>query len=226
MYAIFETGGKQYKVEAGDVLRIEKIQGNEGDLVKFENVIAFSDGEGSLQTGTPYLDAATVNATVLSVGKGGKVIIFKFKSKKDYRKKQGHRQPYTEIEIENFSIGGNTVGVKPEKPAAPEPKEEKAAEEDEVKEKKPAKAKASAKKEAEAAIEELETVISEIETEIEEVPAEVEAEAETEVKDASAGSAKLTKADIMVKLDELGVEYSKSAKKDELLAIMNDAESK
>ncbi len=79
MYAIFETGGKQYKVAAGDVIRIEKIQGNEGDSVKFENVIAFSDDSGSLKTGTPYLDAATVNATITGAGKGDKVIILRLK---------------------------------------------------------------------------------------------------------------------------------------------------
>ena len=240
MYAIFETGGKQYKVQAGDVLRIEKIQGNDGDLIKFGNVIAFSDGEGALETGTPYLDAATVNATILSVGKGKKVIIFKFKSKKDFRKKQGHRQPYTEIEIENFTIGGKTVGKKPEKPVEPEPKKEEAPAEEEVKEKKPAKAKAPKKEKPETAVADEpvdETPV--VEATVEEAPVVEEVkedkpaakekapakETKEEAKEATVDYSKLTKADIMAKLDELGVKYLKSAKKDELIALI-DAESK
>lgn len=113
MYAIFETGGKQYKVQAGDVIRVEKLDGEAGDVLNLGNVVAFS-GDNGLECGTPYLDA-TVNAKIVETGKGDKVIIFKFKAKKDYRNKKGHRQPYTEIEIENFTIAGKTVGEKPEK---------------------------------------------------------------------------------------------------------------
>ena len=235
MYAIFETGGKQYKVEAGDVLRIEKIQDEEGKLVKFGNVIAFSEEEGKLLTGTPYLDAATVNATVLSAGKGSKVIIFKFKSKKDYRKKQGHRQPYTEIEIENFTVGGKTVGKKPEKPVKEE--EEKAEEEteakaetaeikEEAKEKKPAKGKATAKADApdEDKADKAEVPAKKEKT-AEKVKAEEPAK-EEKAEEKPADAAKQTKADIMTKLDELGVEYLKSAKKDELLALLENAGNK
>jgi large subunit ribosomal protein L21 len=209
MYAIFETGGKQYKVAAGDVLRIEKVAGAAGDSIKFINVIAFSDDNGSLETGTPFLDAA-VNATILGEGKNKKVIIFKFKAKKDYRKKNGHRQPFTEIEIENFTVGGKTVGKKPEKPVQEEPIEEALAEPEPVKEDV-----------------EPEEVVTE------EVPAETEAEklADEVAEDAPASDqeavvSKLTKADIMAKLDELGATYVKSAKKDELLAILAEAESK
>ena len=167
MYVIFETGGKQYKVSAGDVLRIEKIAGDQGDKVKLGSVLAFSDGS-SLKTGTPYLDAATVNATITALGKGEKVIIFKFKAKKDYRKKQGHRQPYTEIEIDNFTIDGKEYGDKPVKESAPveEPKiEEPEAEELEAEE--------LADEEAEAIEEESEG--EDPETEAEEETAEEEA---------------------------------------------------
>jgi large subunit ribosomal protein L21 len=206
MYAIFETGGKQYKVAAGDVLRIEKVAGAAGDKIQFSNVIAFSAEGGSLKTGTPFLDA-TVNATILGEGRGKKVIIFKFKAKKDYRKKNGHRQPFTEIEIENFTVDGKTVGKKPAKsaeaPKAAKPEVVKA-EKDEV------------KPEAEEAPAE-EVVVEEVIAEVaaDEVPAKTEVPA-----------AKQTKADIMAKLDELGVTYVKSLKKDELLAILAEAESK
>ena len=122
MYAIFKTGGKQYKVEAGDVIKVEKLEGEAGDTVNLGNVLAFSDEKG-LVVGTPYLEAATVNAKIVETGKGEKIIIFKFKAKKDYRNKKGHRQPYTEIEIENFTVGGKTVGKAPEK-KEPKAKEE------------------------------------------------------------------------------------------------------
>jgi large subunit ribosomal protein L21 len=256
MYAIFETGGKQYKVAAGDVLRIEKVAGAAGDSIQFSNVIAFSAEGGSLKTGTPFLDA-TVNATILGEGKGKKVIIFKFKAKKDYRKKNGHRQPFTEIEIENFTVDGVTVGVKPEKPVeAPKPevvKEEKAAKDEKAPE---AEAEETAELEP-VAEDEVKPEVAEVTTEAEdaeeapveevvadeaeaeeapveevvadEVPAE-EAAAEAVTDEASAETAvpaaKLTKADIMAKLDELGADYAKSAKKDELLAILAEAESK
>jgi large subunit ribosomal protein L21 len=214
MYAIFETGGKQYKVEAGDVLRIEKISGSAGDTVKFENVIAFSGDDGSLKTGTPYLDAATVNATITGVGRGEKVIIFKFKAKKDYRKKQGHRQPYTEIEIDGFTIGGKGLGVKPEKPAKAAVEavaDEKEA--DPIKEKQPV----AKEKPAKAA-----KPVEEVAVPVDAADADKVAGSVKEEKTAS----RMTKADIMAKLDELEIDYAKSAKKDELLAILAEAEGK
>jgi large subunit ribosomal protein L21 len=103
MYAIFESGGKQYKVAAGDVLRVEKIKGEAGSKVEINQVLAVNNDK-ELRTGTPYLDAATVNATILGSGKGEKVIIFKFKAKKDYRRKQGHRQPYTKVRIDKITL--------------------------------------------------------------------------------------------------------------------------
>jgi len=108
MYAIIETGGKQYRVTEGDVLNIEKLLVWPGDEVVFDKVLILGDGD-AVQIGTPYVEAAQVFGKVVENGKGQKVIIFKYKSKKDYRKKQGHRQPYTMVEI---------VGMGTDKPKA------------------------------------------------------------------------------------------------------------
>lgn len=98
MYAIIVTGGKQYKVEKGDQIYIEKLDAAEGDKVVFDQVLFVGDGKKT-KIGTPTVAGATVNATVLKNGKGKKVTILKYKPKKDSRKKQGHRQPYTKVEI-------------------------------------------------------------------------------------------------------------------------------
>ena len=114
MYAIIETGGKQYKVQNGDQIRVEKLDAEIGSTVVFDKVLAA--GEGSdIKVGTPYLDGLTVEADVVESGKGDKVIIFKYKAKKDYRKKQGHRQPYTLVEI--TSVAGVKAEPKKEEPA-------------------------------------------------------------------------------------------------------------
>ena len=114
MYAIIETGGKQYKVQNGDQLRVEKLEAAAGSTVVFDKVLAA--GEGSdIKVGTPYLDGLTVEGTIVESGKGDKVIIFKYKAKKDYRKKQGHRQPYTLVEI--TSVAGVKAEPKKEEPA-------------------------------------------------------------------------------------------------------------
>jgi large subunit ribosomal protein L21 len=101
MYAIIETGGKQYRVQEGDVIRVEKIEIADGEAVKFDKVLLVSDEE-KLNVGKPYVDGAVVEAVVENQGKAKKIIIFKYKSKKDYRKKQGHRQPYTQVKIEKI----------------------------------------------------------------------------------------------------------------------------
>lgn len=101
MYAIIETGGKQYKVQEGDVLVVEKLDAEVGQEIKFDQVLAVSNGEG-LVTGTPTVADASVTAKVEQHGKGKKVVIFKFKQKKNYRKKQGHRQPFTRVKIEKI----------------------------------------------------------------------------------------------------------------------------
>ncbi len=101
MYAIIETGGKQYKVSEGDVLFIEKLEAVEGDAVKFDKVLAVSGDETVF--GTPVVEGASVDAKVLAQGKAKKVIVFKYKPKKGYKKKQGHRQPFTKVVIEKIN---------------------------------------------------------------------------------------------------------------------------
>lgn len=96
MFAIFETGGKQYKVEKDDVIFVEKLNANEGEEVVFENVLVNSDA-----IGTPYVDGAKVTAEVVKHGKGKKVIVYKFRDRISRSKKQGHRQPYTQLRIKS-----------------------------------------------------------------------------------------------------------------------------
>ena len=102
MYAIIETGGKQYRVQEGDTLFVEKLEANEGDLVTIDSVLAVSK-DGKLTVGTPVVEGAKVEAKVVEQGKGKKIIVFKYKPKKDYRRKQGHRQPYTKLVIEKIN---------------------------------------------------------------------------------------------------------------------------
>ncbi|MDD6763741.1 MAG: 50S ribosomal protein L21 [Clostridiales bacterium] len=98
MYAIIETGGKQYKVAQGDVVFVEKLDVEEGAEVTFDKVLLAADGD-DVKVGTPVVEGATVTAKVLKNGKAKKVIVFKMKSKKNERKKKGHRQPFTKVEI-------------------------------------------------------------------------------------------------------------------------------
>lgn len=104
MYAIIEACGKQYKVSEGDVVFFEKLDIEEGKTVKFDNVILVSN-EGKIEIGTPYVKGAKVEGKVVQHGKGKKIIVFKYKAKKNYRRKQGHRQPYTKVEITSIKIG-------------------------------------------------------------------------------------------------------------------------
>ena len=101
MYAIVNTGGKQYKVCQGEVLRIEKIPGDVGSPVSFDKVLMFSDGE-NVNIGQPMLDNVTVNGHIVEQGKAKKIIVFKYKKRKRYRKKQGHRQQYTAVRIDSI----------------------------------------------------------------------------------------------------------------------------
>ncbi|MDF2837639.1 50S ribosomal protein L21 [Paenibacillus nanensis] len=101
MFAIIETGGKQYKVQEGDVIYIEKLNGSEGESVTFDRVLAVS-GKDGLVTGAPVVSGATVTGKVEKHGKGQKIIVYKYKAKKNYRRKQGHRQPYTKVTIEKI----------------------------------------------------------------------------------------------------------------------------
>ncbi|WP_088042878.1 50S ribosomal protein L21 [Bacillus sp. EAC] len=101
MYAIIETGGKQIKVEEGQVIYIEKLDTNAGDTVTFDKVL-FVGGE-SIKVGSPTVEGASVTAKVEKNGKAKKILVFKYKSKKNYRRKQGHRQPYTKVVIEKIN---------------------------------------------------------------------------------------------------------------------------
>ena len=98
MYAVIETGGKQYKVNEGDIIFIEKLEVNEGDTVKFECVKAVSTADG-LKIGAPNVEGAAVEAKVVANGKGKKIYVMKYKAKKNEKKKIGHRQPYTKVQI-------------------------------------------------------------------------------------------------------------------------------
>ena len=103
MKAVIVTGGKQYTVAEGDVLYIEKLEVEAEATVKFEQVLAVLDGENS-KFGAPVVAGASVEAKVLKNGKGKKVTIIKFRAKKDSKSKQGHRQPYTKVQIEKISV--------------------------------------------------------------------------------------------------------------------------
>ena len=98
MYAVIETGGKQYQVKEGDVVFIEKLAVEADETVTFDKIVAVGAEDG-IRIGTPYVDGATVEAKVLKNGKAKKVLVFKMKRKKNERKKKGHRQPFTKVEI-------------------------------------------------------------------------------------------------------------------------------
>ncbi|KPV43234.1 50S ribosomal protein L21 [Alicyclobacillus ferrooxydans] len=101
MYAIVETGGKQYKVTPGDTIYVEKLEAAVGDSVVLDKVYFVSADDG-VKVGAPTLAGAKVTAKVVDHGRGKKIIVFKYKSKKNYHKKQGHRQPFTKLQIENI----------------------------------------------------------------------------------------------------------------------------
>ncbi|MCK9218142.1 MAG: 50S ribosomal protein L21 [Firmicutes bacterium] len=102
MYAIIKTGGKQYRVSEGDTIRVEKLLQEEGDIVSFDEVLMVEDA-GDIKVGSPNLEGVTVDGTVLKQGKAKKIIVFKFKPKKNYRRKQGHRQPFTQVRIDKIN---------------------------------------------------------------------------------------------------------------------------
>ena len=102
MYAVIKTGGKQYKVNEGQTLRVEKLDAEEGNSIDLEQVLMISNGDEVI-VGTPFVNGSTVTATVTSHGRGKKVDIVKFKRRKHHRKQMGHRQSYTELKIEKIS---------------------------------------------------------------------------------------------------------------------------
>ena len=101
MYAVVATGGKQYKVEEGDTLRIEKLPGDVGSDVAFDKVLIFSDGE-DVKIGQPEVEGVRVHGQIVAQGKSKKIVVFKYKRRKRYRRKQGHRQPFTAVRIDRI----------------------------------------------------------------------------------------------------------------------------
>ena len=104
MYAVFQTGGKQFRAEPGTRLRIPTLVAEPGETVTFDHVLLAADGGDTVQVGTPVVDGASVKAEVLRHGRAKKIIVFKRKRRKGYRKKQGHRQDFTEIRIDEVAL--------------------------------------------------------------------------------------------------------------------------
>jgi len=104
MYAVIQTGGKQYRVAQGDTLRVEKLAADEGATVELDKVLMIAEGE-EFKIGRPFVDGGKVTATVKAHGRGKKVKIIKFRRRKQYLKRQGHRQSYTELEVTGISAG-------------------------------------------------------------------------------------------------------------------------
>ena len=103
MFAVIETGGKQYKVNEGDVIFVEKLDVAEGDKVTFDKVLAVADDNG-IKTGKPVVEGASVTASVVKNGKAKKIYVMTYKSKKNEKRKIGHRQPYTKVQIEKIAF--------------------------------------------------------------------------------------------------------------------------
>ena len=103
MFAVIETGGKQYKVNEGDVIFVEKLNAEEGDKVVFDKVLAVSSDNG-FKSGKPTIEGATVSATVVKNGKGKKIYVITYKPKKNEKRKIGHRQPYTKVQIDSIAL--------------------------------------------------------------------------------------------------------------------------
>lgn len=103
MYAIIATGGKQYKVAEGDIIKVEKLGVDAGEAVTFDQVLAVSNDQGELAVGAPTVAGAAVSGTVVKEGKAKKVIVYKYKRKSGYHKKNGHRQVYTQVKIDKIN---------------------------------------------------------------------------------------------------------------------------
>lgn len=102
MYAVIRTGGKQYKVQEDQILKVEKLDGTEGSQIEFDDVLMYSDGE-TITLGSPVVENASVKAVILEQGRSKKQLVFKYKRRKGYRRMRGHRQHYTEIKIDSIS---------------------------------------------------------------------------------------------------------------------------
>ena len=103
MYAIIQTGGKQYRVEEGKVITVEKLAQSADQAIEFADVLSVVDGD-NMQFGAPFVKGATVKGKVLTQGRGKKIRVFKYKSRSDYRRRQGHRQPFTKVLIESIAL--------------------------------------------------------------------------------------------------------------------------
>ncbi len=104
MYAIIQTGGKQYRVAPGDVLRVERLPGERGDAVQLDQVLLVTDDLGSVRVGTPLVENASVKGEIVRQGKAKKILVFKKKRRKNYRRKQGHRQLFTAVQIQEIIV--------------------------------------------------------------------------------------------------------------------------
>ena len=113
MYAIIESCGKQYKVAEGDVVFFEKLDAEEGKKVTFDKVVLVSE-DGKVQVGNPYVKSVKVEGKVVSHGKAKKILVYKMKPKKNYRRMQGHRQPYTKVEITSIKLAAKKTATKAE----------------------------------------------------------------------------------------------------------------
>ena len=111
MYAIIESCGKQYKVAEGDVVFFEKLDAEEGKKVTFDKVVLVSE-DGKVQVGNPYVKSVKVEGKVVSHGKAKKILVYKMKPKKNYRRMQGHRQPYTKVEITSIKLAAKKTATK------------------------------------------------------------------------------------------------------------------
>lgn len=108
MYAVVKTGGKQYQVSPGDTIQVEKLEGNQGDAVQLQEVLLLADGE-AITLGRPLIEGAVVSAEILDQDRHRKVIIYKYKRRKRYRRKAGHRQPFTALKITGIQGPGAAV---------------------------------------------------------------------------------------------------------------------
>jgi len=150
MYAVVNTGGKQYKVRQGDLLRVEKLSGDVGSPVTFDRVLMYSDGE-NVSIGQPLLDGVAVEGHIVEQGKAKKIIVFKYKRRKRFRRKKGHRQDFTAVVIDSIKAKG-TKAAKPAKSKsetateAEQPEAKKAAPKKDVPKEAPAEQAAAEKK--------------------------------------------------------------------------------
>ena len=124
MYAVVNTGGKQYKVQQGETLRVEKIPGEIGSPVTFDRVLMFSDGE-NVNIGQPLLDDIAVEGHIVEQGKAKKIIVFKYKKRKRYRRKKGHRQQFTAVQIDSITAKRAKAKETPENMDEPKPEAKK-----------------------------------------------------------------------------------------------------